>query len=226
MGRQRTQETHNRYGRWPALRYTTRMFRLIPKDEKYFDLFQEMASCVSEATKLLSQLFADAGNASAHGSSIRTLVQQSDQLSQSVIEKLYQSFITPIDREDIYELKEVLDAIIHLVESVSARFSAYKLPAVTDIAKSMVGLAYKMTVELSSAIKKVGRGHSADASLHAIRLFENEAEILHRQALGDLFQSTNKHTLQWKDLYDALRELTRQERCLGSLLEKIVLKHS
>ncbi len=204
------------------------MFRLIPKDEKYFDLFNQMGTYITDASKLLSQAFTDTRHSSMYAEKIRNLEHQCDELSHSIIAKLNHSFITPIDREDIYGLASSLDDVMDLIETISAHIVLFRIEHATEWSRHMVGLLHKISLELIVAIKKVAAGDSASTNFIEIQRLENEGDILYRQAIGDLFNGTQDtlHILKWKDLYDLLSRTIDKAEDAGDVLETIVLKHS
>ena len=91
------------------------MFKLVPRDEKYFELFSEMGGHLKTGANLLKKLFADFDRRQDYAHEIKLVEHQCDELTHTIVRKLNQSFITPIDREDIYALAGGLDDVLDLI---------------------------------------------------------------------------------------------------------------
>ncbi|MBP9773320.1 MAG: DUF47 family protein [Candidatus Peribacteraceae bacterium] len=203
------------------------MFRLVPKDEKYFDLFEEMGASLVEASRLLTLLLSDDAPAAKHLEKIKQQNTDAAMLAQSITAKLSTSFITPIDREDIYALGSSLQDAIQMVVDTAVRSHAYALPSQKH-SKAMAELVHKLSLELAAAIEKVGANQSAEKLFVTMKQLRVDAETLFIHALTDLFAATTDPLviIKQKDIYELHRRSV--ESCLRvcHVLEVIVLKHS
>src|SRR5512138_1649861 len=101
------------------------MFGLIPKDEKFFELFKEMAHNIIVGAELLKQMLDDFEDPVGSQRRIKEQEHKCDNLTHEIIKKLNKSFVTPFDREDIYALASKMDDIMDLIDASASRFVMY-----------------------------------------------------------------------------------------------------
>ena len=101
--------------------------QLIPRDEKFYGLFNEQAENIHKAAKMLVALFDNYQEVEKQVSEIKFLEHKGDQLTHSLMKKLNRTFITPFDREDIHALGSALDDVLDLVDAAASRFITYKI---------------------------------------------------------------------------------------------------
>jgi uncharacterized protein len=133
------------------------MFRLLPKEDKYFDMFNSMAAQVTECALLLKQLFSDFDNRSAYADKIKDVEHNCDILTHEIVKKLNQTFITPIDREDIHALASGLDDIVDAIEYTAKRVILYRVDAPTEHARRMTDVLVRIVASLEVAIGALWR---------------------------------------------------------------------
>src|SRR5262245_5672343 len=127
------------------------MFRLLPKEDKYFDMFNSMASQVTESAHLLQKLFFDFSNRSAYADKIKEVEHSCDVLTHDIVKKLNQTFITPIDREDIHALASGLDDIVDEIEYTAKRVILYRVEEPTGHALRMADVLVRIVASLENA---------------------------------------------------------------------------
>ncbi|HZS48986.1 MAG TPA: DUF47 family protein [Blastocatellia bacterium] len=204
------------------------MVRLIPRDEKYFGLFGQMAQQLQDGAALLKKLFADFGSREEYAHQIKLAEHQCDELTHTIVRKLNQSFITPIDREDIYALAGVLDDVLDLIDSAANGVIVFNIDSPTDSAKQLTEVILRSTQELGKAVAELGRNSNSLKYCIEIHSLENEADILYRQTLGQLFANPTDpfYVIKWKDLYSMLEKCVDKCEDAANVIESIVLKNA
>jgi len=204
------------------------MFRLIPRETAFFDMFRNAAHNMIEASRLLKDMMEEYKEPVEQARRIKDLEHVGDGITHDIIRKLNQTFITPIDREDIYGLASVLDDVLDLVEAVSDRFVVYKVPAPTEAAIKLANILYQSSVAVGKGIDRLGK-HHADVQEWCIQVntLENEADRISRDAISALFEKEKDPivVIKWKEIYENLEEGTDRCEDVANILERIALKH-
>ncbi|MGH9838531.1 MAG: DUF47 domain-containing protein [Blastocatellia bacterium] len=205
------------------------MFRLLPRDDKYFDLFNQLAAHITESAKLLQTLFSDFGNRAGYADKIKEIEHEADIITHDIIKKLNQTFITPFDREDIHALASGMDDIIDAIEYTSRRVILYRVEEPTGHTSKMTGVLVRIVAKLEegvNALEKNGQGVlQACSGIHAL---ENEGDAYHHEAVDDLFSNeTNAVTIiKMKELYAKMERTIDKCEDVSNTLESIVLKNA
>ena len=205
------------------------MFRLLPKEDKYFDQFNRLASNINGSAQLLQKLFSDFVSRAAYADQIKELEHTCDEITYSIIKQLNQTFITPFDREDIHALASVLDDVIDDIEYISRRVILYRLSAPTDDAAKMTSVLVRMTASLEKAVNGLEKHGDAVlkecAGLHAL---ENEGDTYHHDAVERLFAGETDpiQILKLKELYEKMERAIDKCEDVANVLETIVLKNA
>jgi len=204
------------------------MIRLIPRDEKYFELFNQMTQQLQDGSALLKKLFSDFELREDYAHQVKLAEHQCDELTHTIVRKLNQSFITPIDREDIYALAGALDDVLDLIDSAANTVIVFNIEAPTDYARQLTEVILRSTQELGKAVAELGRNSNALKHCIEIHSLENEADVVYRQALGQLFaQPTDPfYLIKWKDLYSMLEKCVDRCEDAANVVESIVLKNA
>src|SRR5438270_13417750 len=111
--------------------------RLLPRDEQFFELFDQLAAHLATTAKMVDTLFGDPKNVNQHVKAIKDVEHQADQLTTSVNQRIDKSFITPIDREDIHMLASRLDDVIDLLDGTARRFAMLHISEVLPPARQL-----------------------------------------------------------------------------------------
>ena len=128
------------------------MFRLLPREEKFFDLFEQQASHIVSASRVLEELTLDYPDAKGKAQRIKDLEHAGDMLIHEIVRRLNTTFITPIDREDIYALASRLDDVLDLIDAVADRLVLYKIKAPTEGCIGMAKIIVKTAEETDRAV--------------------------------------------------------------------------
>ena len=201
-------------------------FRLIPREEKFFDLFEQQAANIVAASRALEELILDYPDAKAKYERIRDLEHAGDTVTHELIRRLNTTFITPIDREDIYALASRLDDVLDLIDAVAERLLLYRISQPTPGSVDMAKIIVKTAEETDRAVHCL-RTLSPFYHKHCIEVnrLENEADRLLRDLLAALFDGTDAiEIIKWKELYETMEEVTDRCEDVVNVIEGITLK--
>ena len=205
------------------------MFSLIPKDEAFFEMFRKDARNVVEGSRLLKEMMGNYQNPADQARRIKDVEHVGDGITHDIARRLNQTFITPIDREDIHDLASALDDILDLVEAVADRFVVFKVAKPTEMAIKLSNILYQASVAVAAGVDVLGKPH-ADVTECNVRVnsLENEADRLTRDAISALFEGEKDPVavIKWKEIYEAFEEGTDRCEDVANILERISLKHS
>src|ERR671937_1633691 len=136
------------------------MFGLIPRDVAFFELFQKAAHNMIEGSRLLKDMMENFRNAGEQARRIKDVEHIGDGITHDIARRLNQTFITPIDREDIHGLASALDDILDIVEAIADRFIVFKITRPTEPAVKLAGILYQSAVEVGAGIDRLGQSHA------------------------------------------------------------------
>lgn len=206
------------------------MFGLIPKEEKFFQLFKDMTTNIIEGAKLLKDMLDNFENPGKSQIRIKDLEHKGDSITHEIIQKLNKTFVTPLDREDIYSLAAKLDDIMDLIDASSQRLIMYNVESITPEAKSLGFIILQSCVAVDKAVAMLGRQsneHIFEACVE-INALENEADRVSREAIGRLFDEEKDpiQLIKWKEIYETLERATDKCEDAANILESVVVKNA
>jgi uncharacterized protein len=204
-------------------------FSLIPKEEQYFALFRQMSSYIFDAANALADMLADPkGDFGAHLPHIKAVEHHCDDLIHSVVKKLNTSFITPFDREDIYQLSGGLDDIVDLIDEAARAVVMYNVGETTPYARRFADVLRRMAVQLHEVVSGLERPAGIGPRLIEIHRLENEGDDLYNEALADLFRGTPDplHVIKWKEIYEKLEAAVDRCESVANIIESVIIKHA
>lgn len=204
------------------------MFKWIPRETAFFELFQKAAHNMIEGSRLLKDMMEDFRNPVEQARRIEDIEHIGDSITHDIARKLNQTFITPIDREDIHGLASALDDILDLVEAVADRFVVFKVTRPTEPAIKLANILYQASVAVGAGIDLLGKPH-VDITECCVRInsLENEADRVMRDAISTLFDQEKDPiaVIKWKEIYENFEEGTDRCEDVANILERIALKH-
>ncbi|HNY30232.1 MAG TPA: DUF47 family protein [Fibrobacteria bacterium] len=205
------------------------MFKLIPTDEKFFEMFTQSANLFLKGAGLLREIAQDNSLIKTNALKLERLEHDADQLTHEVLVRLDRSFITPIDREDIHRLTLALDDCMDTMEAATDHMVLYGIEATTEPVKSMaeyIEAQAKQIVAMMPLVKKLQWDLVRPFCIEINRL-ENDGDRVTRQALGDLFSPGIDvlDVIRWRDIYELLEGTTDRAEDVAGIVEGIVLKH-
>jgi uncharacterized protein len=204
--------------------------RLLPRDEKFFDLFTSVATLSVDAAKLqLDLLRANPAQRGPIVDAIKRLEHQADQITLEVVTRLDRVFITPLDREDIHLLASRLDDVVDLIDGTAHRVQMYHAGEAPEGAFLLADVIIRATKELLAAVQGLEKNKDKvvlDACAQVKRL-EEEGDSYYHEWVAKLFDGSPDAlmVIKWKEIYDTLEKTLDHMEDAGNVLESISIKH-
>lgn len=202
------------------------MVRLVPRETKFYDMFAEMASNVTEGARLLKTILDDMQNVEARAENLKEIEHRGDDLTHAILTKLNQTFITPFDREDIHRLASTLDDVLDLVHAASERMVIYNIRRQSPAAAKLADVIVRQAEQIEKAIGQLDKHDAVMDYLVEINRLENEADHIAREAIGKLFDQEKDAIalIKNKELLEVLETATDKAEDVANVLETVVLK--
>ena len=201
---------------------------VVSRDRQFFDLFEEAASNILRAADLLDQMLRGYPENAALARDILICEQEGDRITHDIISRLNQTFVTPIDREDILELASALDDVVDLTEEVSDFLGLYRIEAPMEQAQRMAHILVQATRQIAEALPRI-RGFK-DLTHYTVEInrLENDGDRVTREAMASLFDNgiDPMVVIRWKDMFAVLEEAIDATETAAQILEGIVIKNS
>ena len=205
------------------------LMRLLPRREEFFELFEEVARRSHEAAGHLSNVFTGGHDRLAYYvDAIKRLEHEADEITHEVVSRLDRTFITPIDREDIYLLSSHLDDVIDGIDGTARWAKIFRLGDPPDGIVQLCDLVGRITGELEVAVGILrGKDDSAKHRIEVKRL-EEEGDSLYHEKLGRLFDMEKDpiEIIKWKEIFDNLEATMDDAEDVANVLESIALKNA
>jgi uncharacterized protein Yka (UPF0111/DUF47 family) len=203
-------------------------FRLIPREEKFFDDFQALADEIQAGARLLEEMLAPDPPLWDKADEIKEVEHKCDFLTHAIIQRLNRTFVTPLDREDIHALARSLDDVMDAIDAAASRIRIYKLDRVRFGARELARIITRSAEEVGSAMKTLEqkKGVVVDHAIEINRL-ENEADRKHQEAVMRLFDEETDPivVMKWKEALDFLEEATDRCEDVANVLEGVIVKY-
>ena len=201
---------------------------LAPRDREFFDLFEEAGRNIVQAGDLLERTL---DRWPDHGELAREIViceQEGDRITHDVHQRLNSTFVTPIDREDIYELASALDDVVDYTEEVADYLGLYKIEAPMTQAQDLARVLHAAGRQIAEAMPRL-RGFK-DITHYTVEInrLENDGDRIVREAIASLFDNgiDPMVVIRWKDIFERLEEAIDATEHVANILEGIVIKNS
>lgn len=202
-------------------------FRLIPREEKFYDDFKVMADRLRHGARLLETMFATDPPLADKAHEIKEVEHQCDFMTHEIIQRLNKTFVTPIDREDIHELARTLDDVMDAIDNAAALIPLYRIDKIRPGARELTRIIIQQCDEIRGALDALEQRKGVLERAIEINRLENEADRIHQHAISQLFDEEPNPivVLKWKELYDLLEEATDACEDVANLLENVIVKH-
>jgi predicted phosphate transport protein (TIGR00153 family) len=202
-------------------------FRLIPREEKFFTDFVAMADRIVSAATLLQQMLASDPPGWDLALQIRQIEQECDSLTHQIIQRLYRTFITPIDREDIHGLATSLDDVMDAIDAAANVVRRFRMAKLRYGAAELAALTFQSTMQMRDAVEALEKKTGVHARAVEVNRLENAADDVHDEALRRLFEEERNaiDVIKWKEMFDLLEEATDRCEDVADVLEGVVVKH-
>ena len=201
---------------------------LAPRDREFFDLFEEAGGNIQRAAGLLEELLKDFPERNDLARDILICEQDGDRITHDIIQRLNQTFVTPIDREDIYALASALDDVVDYTEEVADYLGLYKIEAPMEQAQALAHVLHAASRQIAEAMPRL-RGFK-DISHYTVEInrLENDGDRITREAIASLFDNgiDPMVVIRWKDIFERLEEAIDATEHVANILEGIVIKNS
>jgi predicted phosphate transport protein (TIGR00153 family) len=201
---------------------------LIPREERFFDLFVDDALNVLAGARLLDQFFRNYDERERIASQLRDAEHAGDQISHEIGHKLERTFVTPFDREDIHALISRLDDIIDFIEEIADTCILYNIEAPTPVAMAQAEIIVRQCEQLAEGLRQLRTFKGLDKYWIEVHRLENEGDRVVRQAMAELFQNGEDPVvvIKWKDVYSLLEKAIDACEDAADVIERIVVKHA
>jgi len=203
-------------------------FRLIPKEERFYDDFTAMAEEIRHGAQLLDEMLQPERPIWNKADEIKEVEHKCDFLTHEIIQRLNRTFVTPLDREDIHTLARSLDDVMDAIDASATILRLYQIEAVRPGARELSHLVRASAEQVVGAVKALeGRKGVAECAVEINRL-ENEADRAHQAAVQSLFKEEKDAVaiIKWKEIFDFLEQATDRCEDVANVLEGVVVKHA
>lgn len=200
-------------------------FRLVPRDDRFFDLFIDSAQNAEQCARHLVEVVS--GDTAAFEKVIEC-ERRGDQITTDIVHRLDTTFVTPFDREDIHKLAEELDDVVDDLYQVGAILKILPVgqPLPELVEQANIGL--RMASETVLLIERLESMKDVKGLLESIDRLESEGDAVYRRALGRLFSGEFEalEVIKWKDVISAMEAALNALEDIGDVVESIVFKHA
>ena len=203
--------------------------RLLPRNEEFFDLFTEVANRNREAAHFLRELFeAPPDRRTPHVEAIKRLEHEADQVTHEVVNRLDRTFITPLDREDIYQLASDLDDVMDAMDGCARRAQIFRLGVAPPGVRRLTEVIQRMVAVLAEAVGRLKKGDDVMRFCIEAKQLEEEGDAIYHEALGQLFEKERDaiELIKWKEIYDNLERTLDEAEDVANVVESITIKHA
>jgi len=202
-------------------------FRLIPREEKFYQDFQALAVELQRGSLLLEEMLAPERPVWSKADEIKEVEHKCDILTHEIIQRLNRTFVTPLDREDIHELARSLDDVMDAIDASAALIRLYKLERVRFGARELAQIITASTQQIRVGLEALE--HHKGLITHAVEInrLENEADRTHQEAVSRLFEDERDPlvVIKWKETFDYLEDATDRCEDVANVLEGVMVKH-
>jgi uncharacterized protein len=203
-------------------------FRLIPREHRFFDDFVALAEQIRKGALLLDEMLAPVRPVWDKADEIKEIEHKCDYITHQVIQRLHRTFVTPLDREDIFTLARTLDDVMDAIDASAALIPLYQIDAVRPDARELARLVSISTEQVVIAMKALERRTGVAESAVEINRLENESDRVHQNAVRRLFEEERDPVaiIKWKEILDFLEDASDRCEDVANVLEGVVVKHA
>ena len=204
--------------------------RFIPREEKFYDLFEELADKIEEGSHLFLDMLLNYGSFEQRLSKLKEIEHEADIITHRTYEKMHTTFLTPIDREDIYALVNKMDSILDMTEASAIRMSLYKIKAPKEELIQQAKLLNEATAKVKQVVRGLRDMKNAKMILDAcieINTLENAGDQILRSTMANLFEREKDpfELIKWKEIFERFEEAMDVCEDVSNIVEGIVLKN-
>jgi uncharacterized protein len=205
--------------------------RLFPKDVKFFDYFEELADKIEEGSRFFLAMTENHDYSEAKIVKLKELEHEADVITHRTYEKMHTTFLTPLDREDIYALVNKMDSIMDMIEATAVRIYLYKVKKPDDEIIKQAKILDQAVVKIKFVIHALRDMKNAKQILEAcveINTLENAGDVALRTIIANLFVKEKDaiELMKWKEIFERIEEALDVCEDVSNIVEGIVLKHA
>jgi predicted phosphate transport protein (TIGR00153 family) len=202
--------------------------RLIPREERFYDLFVEDAANMVATARLLDAMLRSYDDLERRTRELRDAEHRGDEISHDIGHRLEKTFVTPFDREDIYALISGLDDVVDLIEETGDTFVLYRIPAPTPRAIELGSLIVRQTEQLHEALLHLRGFKGLDQYWIEVHRLENEGDRISRAAIAALFDDRPDpiDVIKWRKMYGLLEQTIDKCEDVANVIERITIKQA
>ena len=208
--------------------------RLIPVDDRFFDLFNRAAENTLDGARLLHDLFNNYVDVERKARQLKDIEHTGDEITHEVFGALHRTFVTPLDREDISNLASSLDDVIDWIEEVGRRIRLYRIDQPTSISRQFAKVILEQAEQIARAVPLLEERRQVDAlqkTTQEIHRLENVGDDLLAEAIATLYDGVTEvpqliHAMRWNDLYQLLEDTTDKAENVATVLNTIAIKNA
>ncbi len=205
--------------------------RLFPKEENFFEYFEELADKISEGGQLFMEMTQKKDYSEVIVTKLKQIEHEADSITHKTYERMHKTFLTPIDREDIYALVNKMDSIMDVIEATAIRIHLYKVKKPSNeiiIQARILNEAIKKVKSIVHSLRNMKNSEMILKGCVEINTLENEGDVALRTIMADLFAQEKDaiELVKWKDIYQLLEEAIDVCEDVSNIVEGIVLKHA
>ena len=202
-------------------------FRLIPREEKFFQDFQALADELLRGAGLVEEMLAPDHPVWSKADEIKEVEHKCDLLTHEIIQRLNRTFVTPLDREDIHELARSLDDVMDAIDASASLIRLYRLDRVLFGARELAQIITACTHQIRFGLHALEKNKGLITHAVEINRLENEADRTHQEAVSRLFDDEHDPltVIKWKETLDFLEDATDRCEDVANVLEGVMVKH-
>jgi uncharacterized protein len=203
-------------------------FSLLPRDRTFFDLFIEAGQNTVHAARLLDRMMHSWPEDDGLSREVVDAEQEGDRITHDIVKRLNSTFVTPIDREDIYALATQMDDIVDFTEEAADFLGLYKIEAPMEQAVALTEVLVAACEQLAAGLEHLPEFKDLDRYWIEIHRLENEGDRISRDAVASLFSNgiDPMVVIRWKDMFAVLENAIDATETAAQIIEGIVIKNS
>jgi uncharacterized protein len=200
---------------------------LAPQKREFFRLFSRASENAVEISQLLLRLLDDVPPNIEMLLGIKEFEHEGDRVTRGLVDLLNRTFVTPFDRDDIYNLASAIDDVCDHVDEAAGMIAYYGITEIRPRAREQAQVILRSAEKLNDAVNRLEGFKDANRQLHELRDLEDEGDVLKRDAIAELFASETDPLLviRWKDIHEQLEEAVDAAENAADVLEAILVKN-
>ena len=203
---------------------------LVPKEEKFFDHFEQLAEKIEKGGQLFLDILDNYEHSEAKVSTLKEIEHEADKITHQIYAKMHQTFLTPLDREDIYALANKMDSILDIIEASAVRLYLYKVRIPVDEIRELALILIKAIALVKIIVHALRNKKNSEMAIKTcveINTLENEGDYIMRQAIARLFEREKDavELIKQKEILERVEEGLDTCEDVSNIVEGIILKH-